>query len=231
MTEKQFDQMLASVILEFDDDDFAIPAEYFEPHVFSRRFERKMKKLLRTVEHSQQPKRRISLRRAVTIALIAAAFLSAAAITTGAMDNLFQYFLPEVFPTHSIVRSSNDTFAPTSFEEQYAPVYVAQGFELTRRPLVTENRAELSYTYEPCDGEGREISFRQWLKADYAPNLNTENHDLEPITVQGCEGFKLVIGEHVHIVWDNGDYVLEIYGIVSENELMKMAESVQKVEK
>ncbi len=231
MTEKQFDQMLASVILEFDDDDFAIPAGCFVPHVFSRRFERKMKKLLRTVEHSQQPKRRISLRRAVTVAIVAAAFLSAAALTTGAMDNLFQYFLPEVFTTHSIVRSSNDMFAPTSFEEQYVPVYVAQGFGLTRRPLVIENRGVLSYTYEPCDGEGREISFCQYLKADYAPNLNTENHELEKITVQGYEGFKLVIREHVYIAWDNGDYILEIDGFISENELMKMAESVQKVEK
>ena len=89
----------------------------------------------------------------------------------------------------------------------------------------------LSYTYEPCDGEGREISFYQYLKAGYAPNLNTENHELEPITVQGYEGFKLVIGDYVYIAWDNGDYILTIDGFISENELIKMAESVQKVEK
>lgn len=50
------------------------------------------------------------------------------------------------------------------------------------------------------------------------------------VGINGNEGFIIDMGENYHLTWDNGDYIFEIVGNVSENVLMDMVNSVQKVE-
>ena len=62
-------------------------------------------------------------------------------------------------------------------------------------------------------------------------NVNTEDRTMEYIEINGCDGFIVDISNEVsYISWDNGEYIFEISGSIGKNELISVAETVQKAE-
>ena len=54
---------------------------------------------------------------------------------------------------------------------------------------------------------------------------------MEYIEINGCDGFIVDISNEVsYISWDNGEYIFEISGSIGKNELISVAETVQKAE-
>ena len=121
--------------------------------------------------------------------------------------------------------------APKTLKEKYR-----LGIDLSNytERIVEDN--EYSYMVEYKDTEKNITFIYEQMTKEFAEQLflNTEDAIVMPVEIKVHENkglyFVTHYGAHL-ILWDNGDYILDIsaYGI-GKDELILMAESVQKVE-
>lgn len=195
-------------------------------HKFSRRFERKMKKLIRCGYREPVRYHKITLKRlfiCITAALIAAVIM---AFSVGAVRDFFKNFFMEVFGTHTTVQTFSDNInAPASIEDNYI-INVPDNFILANN---FESEIYISSAYRTDEDDY--IFFNQYVKSEYDVNINTENRHLDYIDINGNDGYIVDLGNNeYYISWDNGDYIFDITGNISKDELIRAANSVQKVE-
>lgn len=118
---------------------------------------------------------------------------------------------------HGVVHEDNTQLfavdaknSPAKIEYKYVLASIPDGFEMTE----TDSSPFDCYTRYKNKQTGQGITLRQWVKAKFDPHYNTEHHQLEDITVNGREGMCIDFsGEafsHTVVVWDNGDYIIEI---------------------
>lgn len=229
MTDLEFEQYITSVIKEYG-------ANYIDealidntPHKFSREFKRKMNILMgkRNEKIKITPKRMII---AITAALLAIFTL---AMSVSAFREAFINFFMSIFDTHTVVQSVDDAGAPLDFVDKYEITADMSAFELVD---FREYLSDCEYTYE---NENCTIYFTQYIKKYYDIAINTEGYNIETIYIDGCEGFYVnMYNQNGQIIsWDNGDYILSILVSCnnaykfSKDELINIANSVQKVEK
>lgn len=197
-------------------------------HTFSKDFERKMKKLMGKPVFSGHisPKKVIIY---VTAAIIAACVIS---MSISAVREVFINFITNVFSTHTEVNSVSDDSDPLDFTDIYEITANISDYELI---LCSEDSSDRIYIYQ---NNNCRIYFTQSIKEYYDISVNTEGYDMETISVKGYEGFYVDMYNHYSkiVTWDNGDYILSIYVTYdneydfSKDELITLAESVQKVE-
>lgn len=184
-------------------------------HRFSPQFERKMKRLASGGAPKKLTVRRLFI--CVTAALIAAAL---AASSVGAVRDFFT----ETFSTHTAVQSADTAEAPETIEAVYT-IDVPEGFE-TEDEFVSDIFCNTTYV-----NNNKHIYFSQNVKSAFDVNVNTEDHTMEYVEINGCDGFIVDIGiDEAYILWDNGEYVFEMLGNIGKSELISVAETVQKVE-
>ena len=62
--------------------------------------------------------------------------------------------------------------------------------------------------------------------------LNTESAEISTIDISGHDAVYYVDNhQFYHLIWDNGDYIIMIGSNIGRNELIDIANSVQKAEK
>lgn len=188
-------------------------------HRFSPQFERKMKRLAGGGAPKKLTVRRLFI--CVTAALIAAAL---AASSVSAVRDFFKRFFTETFSTHTAVQSADTAEAPETIEAVYT-IDVPEGFE-TEDSFVSDIFCNKTYV-----NNNKHIYFSQNVKSAFDVNVNTEDHTMEYVEINGCDGFIVDIGiDEAYILWDNGEYVFEMLGNIGKSELISVAETVQKAE-
>lgn len=210
-------------------------AEYQEipDHSFSRRFERRMKKLLYTPQPAfELGGRRIPLRRSVVIAVLAI-FMSALLMgATLAVYKLWEQYHIEDSGLFSMLYITDIENAPKTLEEEYRIGADMSGY--TQR-VVQDDEYCYMVEYSMPDSDKTVIFSQTTKEFSEQAMINTENALVMPveITVNGYKGcyFMTYYGSH-YILWDNGNYIIDMsaYGI-GKDELILLAETVQKVEK
>lgn len=111
-------------------------------------------------------------------------------------------------------------------EEIYCIPSLPDGFELTDE-ITPEMTGGMIYdlTYNRGD---ELISFTQHTKAIYNVSFDNEHGDFEEITVGGHSALFLGgYGSVNSIVWDNGDYILELSATLPKDETIALADSVK----
>lgn len=208
-------------------------AEYsrLPDHRFSRRFERRMKKLLRTPPALQLNSRRIPLRRSLVVAVLVVFLALIATGATFAVYKLWEQYRIEDEGLYSYLYISDYENAPKTLKEKYR-----LGIDLSSytERIVEDN--EYSYMVEYKDTKKNITFIYEQMTKEFAEQLflNTEDAIVKPIEIKVHENkglyFVTYYGAHL-ILWDNGDYILDIsaYGI-GKDELILIAKSVQKVE-
>ena len=229
MTNNEFDNIIREAFRQnishyFSEDDID-----YTPHKFSPEFERKMNILMG--KDSKPVKFTFKKLLIAVIAALLAVFI--VAMSVSAVREAFFNFLIDIFDTHTVVQSVDDLDAPLDFTDKYEITADMSDYELVDFRESIFNR---TYIYE---NENCTIYFEQNIKEYYRISVNTEGYDIESIYIDNCEGFYVnMYNQNGQIlIWDNGDYVLSI--LVScnsdyefgKNELIDMANSVQKVEK
>ena len=75
----------------------------------------------------------------------------------------------------------------------------------------------------------------QHVKKSYSSNFNTEHKDLNEVDINGHTGLYIDFSENEFnssiLVWDNGDYIIEIGGDLSKDVLVNLAKSAKKIGK
>ena len=201
-------------------------------HTFSKRFERKMKKLIRQGYREPAKHHKITPKRlfvCITAALIAAVIMI---FSVGAVRNYFRNFLMKKFETHTDVQTIENNNTPLDFTDKYEITADMSDYELLD---LSETIFDRTYLYR---NEHYKIIFTQSIKEYYDVAINTEGYEMEGISINGYDGFYLDMYNHYgkSVTWDNGDYILSIFATYddkydfSKDELITLAESVQKVE-
>ena len=84
-----------------------------------------------------------------------------------------------------------------------------------------------SHTFYVNKQTNQSTTLRQWVKSDFERNYNTENHLLEDIIINGCSGLCVDLSNDKHnrslVVWDNGDYIIEILGDLVKEDIMSLS--------
>ena len=196
-------------------------------HIFSERFEKKMKYIIR---HKSTGKvRRIPRGKFIKYIVVAILCAAITACSIEPLREFFKKFFIEIFDTHTLVQSNDYADTPESITEIYEITNIPQGFELTYKDQLSD--ITTYYVNEYRNNE-QFIFFSQSVKSKYQVNVNTENTTMIPIHVNGYEGYLVeMTNKEYCISWDNDIYIFTITGNIDKLSLIKMAESVQKVEK
>lgn len=218
-------------------DDIVIPEE---EHVFSKRFERKMKRLIKyarkkeanpSLSYSSFTRRRVAL--CITLAIILSLFF---AVTVSAANGSLFNMIEKVFPKYSIVTyqpgedltgGALSSIADKPFVE-YELTYVPDGYTLTEESVVPELKEKTLY-FDNISGNC--ISFNQFPieKTDFM--LNTEGTTLESFSLDETEfHYCSNLGMQM-LFWDNGEYVFLISSELDKETVIKLAQSTKIKEK
>ncbi|MBQ8931640.1 MAG: DUF4367 domain-containing protein [Ruminiclostridium sp.] len=197
-------------------------------HVFSLRHRRMMKKLFKELETKRETESpstayQCSTKRKRPGLLIVAIIFSVLLSVTAAAYAVCSFGFKRQ-PDHTIAFSENLENAPTEIIYIYVIDPLPDNFKecTVNTGLFTSN-----ITYK--NGE-EYLALKQIVKKRYRNNYNTEGYEIEKIEVNGYDGFYIDFGTVFALVWDNGDYILEIQGTFDKNELLKLAKNVKPQE-
>ena len=200
-------------------------------HKFSLKHRLEMKRIFKLYEkntreiHSaavSKPKR-FRLTRKTALTAIVIVFLAALAGCTAA-HFISQSFRGDVHKEFTRIFPKNTENCPTTIEEKYYLPEVPEGFEV----LETDSTPYDVYTSYINSSTDDTITLRQFVKTDFSPiHFNTEKCDFQEVDINGHCALLLdysSIGEKFSgVVWDNGDYVIELCGNLPKNQIIDLA--------
>jgi hypothetical protein len=161
----------------------------------------------------------------VIVAVFIASFTTIMSVS--ALRNAFKDFFMSIFSDHSEISAgvdSSDTF-PTTIQSDYNITY-----DLSNYKIIYEEYDELSRNIS-YQKDNIVIDYFQYVKSEYDMGMNTEDAEISTITVDDTEAiYYLDNNKYNHIIWDNGEYIIMISSNIGKNELIDIANSVQKVE-
>lgn len=172
---------------------------------------------------AQNTHKRLSTR----LIIILAAVVCAALLTGAVIVYYSKSFYGTVFPDYTRLRAFDTENCLTTIEYKYYLSGLPEGFEPVEQIAISFN-IDTIYKNELSE---QTISFSQYTKNHFSPHYNTEYHDFEEIEINGHNGLCLDFSDNEHdhslIVWDNEDYILEITGDLSKNDMIILAKSAE----
>lgn len=120
---------------------------------------------------------------------------------------------------------------PAVIEDRYYLSELPEGFE--------EDASNSTPFYEFVTYENKQtgqiITFKQWTKSNFDPmHYNTETGVLVEVEINDYYGVFLDLSTDEQkltlLIWDNGDYIIEISGDLSKERLIDLAKSTKIIE-
>ena len=197
----------------------------------SKKHDRAMKRIFKLYDKNTRhlrPQSEIKtreIRRRIMVALIVIIL----AVITGFTAAYFisQSFRGEVHKDNTELFPINIENCPTFIENEYYLSELPTGFEKTSTRL---NPYSMAVMYEN-NKTGQTITFEQWVKPGFdSMRFNNEKGSLIEVEINGHNGVILENSDNKNycdLIWDNGDYILHIYGDLPKNELMNLAKNAK----
>lgn len=195
-------------------------AVHEKEHAFSSRFERKMKRLLRS---ARVPARKYSrLKTGFAVCLAVVLLLSSALSVTAVRKAVFK-FVAEVHKEYTHIYF-DDGFvrgvSPDSFTV-CLPSYIPDGFELKIELI----NASVLLVYQ---NEDEHIDYTQDRLGSFTMNINTEGVELEELEFRGLPaGYYSNLGMQ-NLFWYDEEYFYMVSSTLDKETLFKIAESVEE---
>lgn len=240
MTEHEFEKLLQRSIRSYGHTYIPEEPEEPEPHVFSKRYQRKMRRLERKPRWKRlipdlSPERRLLTKRVLATQFAVILLFATGSLHAVGRGTCFDNFISDDDNLGSTVTAAPDPDAPTEFENYYQVTWVPEGYERTYRPLKIPESGFLRYEY--TNAENGFIHFYQWTKCDFKDTMNTEKVMYERTEINGHETMFHLLEFEDHpdscrIFMDYEGYILVIYAYcvnITSDDLIRMLESVQEV--
>lgn len=204
-------------------------------HSFSDRHIRAMKRIFRVYERNssflkddiykgQKQESHIRWNRkslAVVLVIVLLAVLAGCAViiyTLGGFNTEAHSDNTELFPI-------DFESGPSIIENEYYLSGLPEGFNKVSK----DQNDYCIYNYYVNDESELTITFCQWVKKDYEIHVNTEIGQLDEIIINEkagiCVDYEDSKYDGIDIIWDNGDYVLEIVTNMPKSEAINLAKS------
>ncbi len=192
-------------------------------HHFSLRHRRAMKKILSANQPERRGLRSLPPTKRIVIATM---LIFLALFTITASGVAINGFVRKRHRDNTQLFVVNVENSPSLIEYEYYLSEIPDGYELY------ENDTTL---YSVCkiyiNSENRTLTFYQNVKKYYDQHFDNEKNSFEEVEINGHYGLYIDFGtekrEHGDLVWDNGDYILEINGDLSKSELISLAQSAK----
>ena len=201
----------------------------------SKKHDRAMKRIFKRYERNTQhlrPRSEIrirTVRRRITVALLVIIL----AVITGFTAAYFitQGFRGEVHSDNTELFPINIENCPTVIEEKYYLPELPEEFE---EDISDSNPYHWFITYEN-EQTGQTITFEQWTKSELgSTHYSADKGELVEVEINGHYGLLIESSRNnkisTYIIWDNGDYIIQLSGDLPKNELLDLAKSAKKAE-
>ena len=157
------------------------------------------------------------------VAVAAAVFVIALAIlpaTSEAVRERITKLIERVTSQHTEFQLVSDEDF-TVAKKRFAPTYIPDGFAL-KQDFHGGGLADLYYENDLGQYFGIGIS-----STGAVLQVDTENANVEPITVWGREGRIITKEDYTIIIWSTEERIFDVYGTIDREELIKIAESIK----
>lgn len=202
-------------------------------HKFSLKHRLAMKRIFKLYEkntraiHSAAQPKRFRLTRKAALTAIVIVFLAAIAGCSAA-HFISQSFRGDVHKEFTRIFPINTENCPTTIEEKYYLSELPEGFEV----LETDSTPYYEYALFKSTSTGQTFSFKQIVKSDFGTtHLNTEHRKIEEVCINGHVGLGIDFSDsnrtHSLLLWDNGDYIIEIHADLDKKTLLNLAETTK----
>lgn len=207
-------------------------------HIFSKKHERSMKRIFMLFEKNRckfephlisKPNHNFRFTKKTVLVLVTIIFLAALA-GCAVMYFVSNSFRGKVNNDNTELFVINTENCPSEIEEKYYLSELPEDFEVTDSTS-TPFYEYTSYQNNKTQSE-QTIVFRQYVKTDLGSvHYNTEGQDLEEVQINEHYGLCLDFSSKglvfTDVIWDNGDYILEISGDFDKNTLLNLAKSAK----
>jgi hypothetical protein len=212
---------------------------------FSRRFEHKMKHLLRHApvdkpqdadnsrgEEAAAPVRFFTKgKKRFLIAAIILALLASIMSFSAAREAVISFFV-HIYEKFSVIvfesAPETDTSSTFSSSEQdarsFLPTWVPPGY--VQQGELTISKPMVSITY--VNSQGGIIIVDCTYASALQMKIDTENATTENIYIRNSLGIYLSNKGHQSLFWKEGSYVYSLFGTITKEELLKMADSINR---
>ena len=125
----------------------------------------------------------------------------------------------------------NTENCPATIEDKYYLPCLPDGYEVSG----TDSTPFYEWISYENPATEQTLTFCQFAKASFdSTHYDTENQKFEGININGHSGLCLDYSSQGYnyavIVWDNGDYIFELFGECSKNELYDLAKTAKVIE-
>lgn len=210
--------------------------ENAQEHVFSKKHERKMKHVFKLFERNDcklkpytgsKPHYHFRFTKRNIIVLLAVIFLAALA-GCGVTYFTSKNFYGKVNADNTELFVINTENCPSTIEDKYYLPCLPDGYEV----LGTDSTPFYEWISYENPATEQTLTFCQFAKVSFdSTHYDTENQKFQEININGHSGLCLDYSSQGYnyavIVWDNGDYILELYGETSKNELYDLAKTAK----
>ena len=224
MTEKEYKRCISQALCpEYDAMLFPIEPE----HSFSVTFETKMQKLIKQRNKPYYSMINTVGKRAAVIILAFFVMSFTTVMSVEALRKPFLSFITNIFSSHSQIRSETDSSRvyPAAIEKKYDISAGTQNFE---RTIVYERKDCISIHYSKGN---KVIDLEQHTVDSFDGNYNTEKTTTEHVDINGNDAIGWLDNhDYYTLIWNNGEYVIEINSNLEKTQVIEIARSVQKAQ-
>lgn len=199
-----------------------LPKEDDLSHKYSKKFKRKMNRLLKEEKRSPSFNRFVNYGKKVAmIFLIVASVIFATTMSIEAYRARFFEKVIEILEDYTSITFDTDEDVVVEDLVPIAPEYIPEGFSVyeeeihsTRNTVIYRNQEDIEIFYEQMIlGHGQVI-------------LDTEGIEIEHIDIGSYEVMIFTNKGFTQLHWDNGRYMYSLISSIDRDELIKIAESI-----
>ena len=208
-------------------------------HVFSKKHERKMKYAFKLYERNDcklkpyigsKPHYHFRFSKRNIIVLFAVIFL-AALVGCGVTYFTSKNFYGKVNADNTELFVINTENCPATIEDKYYLPCLPDGYEVSG----TDSTPFYEWISYENPATEQTLTFCQFAKVSFdSTHYDTENQKFQEININGHSGLCLDYSSQGYnyavIVWDNGDYIFELFGEYSKNELCDLVKTAKVIE-
>lgn len=193
-----------------------------KPHVFSNRFLRKMRTLIRQEQRSAFGRFAVKFGRAVAAVLLLCILLNTVLIATvDAYRERFVQIVKTVTEEFTSIVTDRRDDAPTTELVPVEPPYIPEGFTLTQKTV-----SAIRYSEKYTNGNGQEIYYDQLKLIDGQALLDTENAKIQTLNINNQQVVLIEKEGMIQAYWFDDDYR---FMVVSNTEPELILEMVRKI--
>lgn len=204
-------------------------ADDIELPELSARHKRKMKRIFEIFDRNKvmycstsEAQRSFSMRKRILIAVMIVVFLAVAAGCVAVF--VTNSFRGTVHSDNTHLFAFDEEGCPSVIEREYELSVIPEGYELYK--LV---RARTSISAEYRNADDRSLTFEQTVKQRYASHVNTGRSALQETSINGCDAvcveYKREPDTESLVIWNNDEYILQLHGTFTKDELIDLANS------